>query len=219
MFVHHIDCILLKVHVNQDKNDALLRHEGTRQDGEGVALFREVELRAQTIKHRSSRIEAISSISHSTIAECSSALCMSGFIDFWRETDSRGLLPWNIPDCVFVPGGVSALPSRVPIGITGGVQPNLKCTLATYLQAKSPPSQGCALLLLHRVMLMLKALHASSLVAVGLCSSAIICVRPQHPDEYYEGAMGSDLFADLGEKQRSGGIYLVVLKWRVVCGL
>lgn len=198
-------CIALiahQVHVDQQDNDALLRSEYARQAGEGQALFREAELMAQATKHSRSSIEAVSSISNSTIAECSSALCMSGYIDFWRESDSRGLLPWSISDCAFVPGGSPAPPPCAPIGISGGVQPNLQCTLATYLQTKRPPSQGCALLLLQRVVLMLKALHASSLVAVGLCSSAIVSVRPQHPDEYYEGVMGSDLLADPGERQR-----------------
>lgn len=145
---------------------------------------------------------AISDITHSTIAQCSSAMCMSAYIDFWRETDSRGLLPWDRPDCVVVSGGVKAQPSARPIGISGGVQPVAFCTLATYLQNKSPPSIGASLLLLRRVMLMLKALHASSLVAIALSSAAIVCDRPCSPDDYYDGVMSSGLFADVSAKQR-----------------
>jgi hypothetical protein len=190
--------------VKDEDNEELLRSEGSKHGNEGHILFQQSELNAQANKKRPSGDirDAISSISQSAIADCSSALCMSAYIDFWRETDSRGLLPWNKPDCVVVSGGVAALSSPRPIGISGGVQPSVKCTLAAYLQRKSPPSTGASLLLLHRVMLMLKALHASSLIAIALCSSAIVCERPFHPDEYYEGAMKSELFTDTKEKQR-----------------
>jgi hypothetical protein len=200
---------VLHVHVDDDANEAALRGEGVREEDGGQRLFREADIKTKTMRGRSSSSSssvstAISNITQSTIAECSSALCISSYIDFWRETDSRGTLPWNIPDCVFAPGGTPALPSNVPIGISGGVQPAINCTLADYLRTKSPPSPGAALLLLKRVMLMLKTLHASSVVAVGLCSAAIVCERPRHPDEYYEGVMGSAGFADQAEKQRWG---------------
>ncbi len=188
----------------------MLRSEGLTKGGEGQMLFKEAEMNAQLKRGSGGGVgssvgAAISNITQSTIAECSSPLCMFAYIDFWRETDSRGLLPWNLPDCVFVTGGSPAAHSHVPIGISGAVRPKLICTLASYLQDKSPPSQGAALLLLHRVMLMLKALHSSSLVAVSLCSSSIVCTRPQHPDEYYKGAMASDMFADVKQKQRCVG--------------
>ena len=198
-----------QVHVKAEDNEALLLSEGVRQEGGGEKLFREAELKKSGSSCSSGTNTAITNITQSTITQCSSALCMSASIDFWRETDSRGLLPWNFPDSIFVAGGTPALPHRAPTGISGCVQPIVQCTLASYLQHKSPPSPGAALLLLHRVMLMLKALHASSLVAVGLCSAAIVCVRPRHPDEYYEGVMGSAMFGDEEERQR--------WVWRVMC--
>jgi hypothetical protein len=201
---------IYQVTSNDHVNQAMLRSEGLTKRGEGQMLFKEAEMNAQLKRGSGGGVgssvgAAISNITQSTIAECSSPLCMLAYIDFWRETDSRGLLPWNLPDCVFVTGGSPAAQSRVPIGISGAVRPKLICTLASYLQDKSPPSQGAALLLLHRVMLMLKALHSSSLVAVSLCSSSIVCTRPQHPDEYYKGAMASDMFADVKQKQRCVG--------------
>jgi len=191
----------VQVHVKAADNAELLRSEGVREGGGGEKLFKQAEMQSRsssgggTSRSRSSSSgsisAAISSITQSTIAQCSAALCMSSSIDFWRETDSRGLLPWNTPDSIFVAGGSPALPPHAPTGISGCVQRVCQCTLATYLQTKSPPSTGAALLLLQRVALMLKALHASSLVAVGLCSAAIVCVRPKHPDEYYEVCAGT----------------------------
>jgi hypothetical protein len=196
----------VQVFASDEDNMALLQSEGAKQGDEGQILFRESELSSHAFKrgHRSSSdiSAAVAGISQSTIEQCSAALCMSSYIDFWRETDSRGLLPWDKPDCVAVLHGTPALPPLRPTGISGGVQPRIQCTLATYLQSKSPPSQGAALLLLRRVMLMLKALHSSSLVALGLSSAAIVCERQQHPDEYYAGVMGSELFEDKAEKQR-----------------
>lgn len=195
-----------QVCASDEGNIALLQCESAKQGDEGQILFRESQLSTHAFKrgHRSSSDigAAVAGITQSTIEQCSAALCMSAYIDFWRETDSRGLLPWDKPDCIAVLQGTPALPSLRPTGISGGVQPRVQCTLATYLQSKSPPSQGAALLLLRRVMLMLKALHSSSLVALGLSSAAIVCERPHHPDEYYVGVMESELFGDKAEKQR-----------------
>jgi hypothetical protein len=191
---------------NDEDNDALLRCEGAKQGDEGYILFRQAELSAaasrRNILGSSSVAAAITGITQSTIEQCSAALCMSSYIDFWRETDSRGLLPWDKPDCVAVHGGIPALASSRPIGISGGVQLPVLCTLASYLERSSPPSPGAALLLLRRLLLMLKALHSSSLVALSLCSAAIVCERPHHPDEYHSAVMGSAMFADIAEKQR-----------------
>jgi hypothetical protein len=206
------------VTTDTNANQVMLQCEGLKEGNEGITLFNEAEASSRSAKSASGGgsiiTDAIAGITQLTAADCSSALCMSPYIDFWRETDSRGLLPWNLTDCSLVHGGTPASKSSVPIGISGGVQLALRCTLADYLVRKPPPSPGAALLLLQRVVLMLQALHASSIVAVGLCSAAIVCVRPRHPDEYYEGVLGSDLFESSAERQR-----WKCDVWCVVCGV